>query len=420
MDEDRDDTLAFAMATGEGDEDNRSFTLAGNVLKSAADYNYEQRNAYSIRLRVTDASGLYYEKSITISITDVDEDTPPQPKEPVVEKLMLDVTDGNKDNSVAKVEVERTYYPEGTIKDSITFSQEKAAETIEKLTQEKGEIVRLVAPVAEEKVSEVDVSIPVKSVGLIADAGLNLELETEDALISIPTASLETAKEQMEEDLYFRIKPVTDEEKKQNLTERATKDGMLVQLLGDNLSVIGSPMEIETNLPQTSVDIVLPLVGITIPDDEKEREELISKLAIYVEHSDGDKETIKGELVKNKDGSYGLKFTVTKFSIFTILKDVNLKSNLCRILTMKTPDEANIDGYFIRSNLPYETTKIKLNFTVSKNATWKLYSNKACTKEIKNNFKLEVGLNKVYIKVTAEDGVSYQIYTLYLIRSKAK
>jgi hypothetical protein len=428
VDEDSSDTLTYTLTGGTGDEDNNSFTITGDVLKSAVIFDYEAKNTYSIRVRVTDAGGLYYEKSFTISVTDVNENSPapsepstptPSTPAPVVEKILLDVTDGSKDKSIAKVEIERTTTPEGIIKDDITFTKEKVAETLEKLPEDKTEAIRLVVSGTEDKASEVKVNIPKDSLETLSEAGLNLELETEDAIVSIPAASLETASEQMEEDLYFKLKPITDEEEKNKLTDRVAKEGMLIKLLGDNLSVIGTPMEIETNIPETQVDIVLPLSGITIPDDEQAREELLSKLVVYVEHSDGEKETIKGELVQNKDGSYGLKFTVSKFSTFTLVKDSRVKSDSCDILKVKTPTDAFISGTFIRATLPNKTTKVKLNITVSEGATWKLYSDKACTKEITNNIKLKEGLNKVYIKVTAEDGVSDQRYMVYLIRSNS-
>lgn len=223
----------------------------------------------------------------------------------------------------------------------------------------------------------------------------------------------------MEEDLYFRLTPMTEEEKKQDLTERASKNGMLVQLLGEDIAVIGRPMEIETNMPHTTVDIVLPLTDIVIPKDDKEKEELLSKLAVYVEHSDGEKEVIRGEIVLYRDGVYGLKFSVSKFSTFTIVKDGSVKSNQCEIMSVITPAKTSIDASLLKAKVKYNSTTSKVNITVSKGATWKLYSDKACTKVISGKVKLKSVLTKVYIKVIAEDGVSYKIHTLYIIRSKA-
>jgi putative cell wall-binding protein len=52
-------------------------------------------------------------------------------------------------------------------------------------------------------------------------------------------------------------------------------------------------------------------------------------------------------------------------------------------------------------------------------ASWKLFSDKQCKKELANHkLKLQVGLNNVYIKVTAEDGTS-KVYSLTITRQKA-
>ena len=47
------------------------FTITGSTLKSKVVFDYETKNSYSIKVRTTDALGLYYDKVITISITNV-------------------------------------------------------------------------------------------------------------------------------------------------------------------------------------------------------------------------------------------------------------------------------------------------------------------------------------------------------------
>jgi uncharacterized delta-60 repeat protein len=63
------DTFTYAFVSGPGATDNGSFTLDGNVLKTAAIFDFEVKNSYSIRVRVTDTSGLYFEKTFTITVT---------------------------------------------------------------------------------------------------------------------------------------------------------------------------------------------------------------------------------------------------------------------------------------------------------------------------------------------------------------
>ena len=79
-------------------------------------------------------------------------------------------------------------------------------------------------------------------------------------------------------------------------------------------------MTIETNMSQRAVDIILPLTGINIPTDPAEREAFLKDLGIFIEHSDGEKVLEKGEVVEYSAGVLGIKFTVNKFSDFTIVK----------------------------------------------------------------------------------------------------
>ena len=72
-DPDAGDTFTYSLVSGTGSTDNSLFTLSGSTLQSAAIFNYEARNSYSIRLRTTDQGGLYTEKVFTISVTNINE-----------------------------------------------------------------------------------------------------------------------------------------------------------------------------------------------------------------------------------------------------------------------------------------------------------------------------------------------------------
>ena len=72
-DPDTGNTFTYSLVSGSGSTDNASFAIVGNTLKTAAIFNYETKNSYSIRVRTTDQGGLWYEKAFTISVTDVAE-----------------------------------------------------------------------------------------------------------------------------------------------------------------------------------------------------------------------------------------------------------------------------------------------------------------------------------------------------------
>ncbi len=72
-DPDAGELFSYALVSGVGSTDNASFTVSGSRLKTAAVFDYETRSSYSIRLRVTDLGGLWYEKPFTITVTNVNE-----------------------------------------------------------------------------------------------------------------------------------------------------------------------------------------------------------------------------------------------------------------------------------------------------------------------------------------------------------
>jgi len=69
------DTFTYSLVAGTGDNDNASFSIDGSSLKNAVVFNYEAKSpsTYSIRVRTTDAGGLYYDSTFTITITNVNE-----------------------------------------------------------------------------------------------------------------------------------------------------------------------------------------------------------------------------------------------------------------------------------------------------------------------------------------------------------
>ncbi len=72
-DSDAGDTHTYTLVSGTGSTDNASFTITGTTLSTAAVFNFEAKNSYAVRVRVTDAGGLTFERAFTISVTDVNE-----------------------------------------------------------------------------------------------------------------------------------------------------------------------------------------------------------------------------------------------------------------------------------------------------------------------------------------------------------
>jgi large repetitive protein len=66
---------SFSLVSGTGSTDNAAFDVVGNELRLRASANFESQSSYSVRLRATDAAGLWFERSETITVVNVPEVT---------------------------------------------------------------------------------------------------------------------------------------------------------------------------------------------------------------------------------------------------------------------------------------------------------------------------------------------------------
>ncbi|MFN9598382.1 MAG: DUF4347 domain-containing protein [Dolichospermum sp.] len=67
------DTFTYSLVTGDGATDNSLFTITNNQLKTNFVFDFEAKNSYSIRVRTTDQGGLFFEKQLTIGVTDLND-----------------------------------------------------------------------------------------------------------------------------------------------------------------------------------------------------------------------------------------------------------------------------------------------------------------------------------------------------------
>lgn len=437
IDPDTGDTFTYSLVSGTGDTDNASFTITGNSLKLAIVPDYEIKTNYSLRIRATDAGSLSYEKAFTMTVTDVDETvhsdppaatptptvaptptvTPEPTKAPVIETITTDVKNNKNDDTVTKLEITRTTQADGTVTDNMTLQTDDTQEAINRLNETGSDTARVIMPETENTSAKTEITIDQKSTELLSAAEINLELQTQNAIINIPSAALKTATDKMDEDLYFNVAPVSTKAEQTDTLDRVKSNTMVMELMqGDGVTTVGTPMEIETNMPSSAVDIVLPLTGIVIPSDPKERTAFLDKLAVYIEHSDGEKEVLRGELVEYSAGVYGLKFTVTKFSTFTVIIDEDYlkKADECRLLSLN-----GVKVIGSKKTIYCENAVSSLKFTavISDGASFVMYTDKECTKVLKSNkTKLTTGKNVVYLKVTSYDGKHSKIYKITVVR----
>ncbi|XZE20024.1 cohesin domain-containing protein [Pirellulaceae bacterium SH449] len=73
MDPNAGDTHTYTLVAGEGDAANDWFTIEGNQLLTAESFDFETTPEVSVRVRSTDAGGLFVEQTFVITILDVNE-----------------------------------------------------------------------------------------------------------------------------------------------------------------------------------------------------------------------------------------------------------------------------------------------------------------------------------------------------------
>ncbi len=67
------DTFTYSLVAGAGSTDNAAFTISGSNLRISASPDFETKSSYSVRVRSTDAGGLFFEKAFTITVNNVNE-----------------------------------------------------------------------------------------------------------------------------------------------------------------------------------------------------------------------------------------------------------------------------------------------------------------------------------------------------------
>jgi len=217
-----------------------------------------------------------------------------------------------KGNVLSTAVIERTAKIDGTKKDTVVFNAEQVKQTIASLEGAGSRAAYIVFPDTKDEVSEIEVTVPKDAGRLIYDAGIELGLVTDNVKILIPNDSLRD----FTEDLYFRIVPLKSEAAQQEVNERANREIVVTTATGDQgVNVVGRPMTIETNVQSRPVTLVLPVKDAELTALERHY------LGVYIEHSDGTRELLQGELVAyDQDGGLGLQFSINKFSTFTLVQ----------------------------------------------------------------------------------------------------
>ncbi|MCU6710376.1 S-layer homology domain-containing protein [Paenibacillus sp. J5C_2022] len=239
--------------------------------------------------------------------------------------------------SLFEAAIKRTTDASGKRRDEVTIAMEEAEAITKQLVEAKRRTAKLVLPDKKDEVYAAHVLLTKDAAEKLREQEIDLEIDTKHAIIRIPQQSLT----ERDDDIYFRIAPMRDSGKQQEVMTRAGANEAVIQAVGPGgISLLGRPVIIETNMQKTPVDLVLP---IDIDDISGAAEQ---DIAIYIEHSDGSKQWLQGKLV-NIDGTdrQGIAFTVNKFSTFSLVYGHQLQDYFIEEQAHAPRHAAYMNGY---------------------------------------------------------------------------
>ncbi|MFC3803903.1 Ig-like domain-containing protein [Cohnella sp. GCM10012308] len=239
--------------------------------------------------------------------------TPPSgggaPSGPVTETIPANVENGAAQGStVSNVSIKRTTDATGVKKDDITFTVDQASQTVSQLKAAGSHSAKIIVPDEKDEVAETKLALPKATTQQFAENQIDLDFFTVNAEVKVPSRSLTG----FGDDIYFNLVPLKAQQLRTDAEARAKAQVQLVSGTA-KVTLVGRPMTIDTNLQNREVTLVLPL-------DATLTAEQLQDLAIFIEHSDGTKELVKGQIVPyGQTGKSGISFTVNKFSTFTVV-----------------------------------------------------------------------------------------------------
>lgn len=216
----------------------------------------------------------------------------------------------------------RTRTEEGRTLDTVKLDAGTAKSIVEKSIQNKDTTARIyVTDLPDAPADERIVSLSAESVSLLAQGGMSMQILLPDAQISLPGASLQQLSKDGK-DAYFRVVPIREQTERNDVTTRVQNAELVKQAAGGQpVSVIGQPVKIETNYAGYTTELLLPLNHLVLPADAAAAKRILSQLAVYIEHSDGEKALQQGEIRYDADGKLaGIAIQINKFSTFTIIQ----------------------------------------------------------------------------------------------------
>ncbi|MEK3714058.1 Ig-like domain-containing protein [Paenibacillus sp. FSL R7-0333] len=229
---------------------------------------------------------------------------------PQTESINANVENGAAEGSmVSSIVITRTKDANGVKSDTLTFTLEQAIRAVNELKAAGSNIARIIVPDKNDEVAGTRLTIPAASSKQFADNQITLDLFTVNVEVKVPGSSMAG----FGTDIYFNLVPLKTSQQSAEVEALAKAQVQSVSRAA-SVTLVSRPVTIETNLQSRPVTLVLPLGNSSLTAEQ------LKALAVFIQHSDGTKELVKGEIVPfGQTGKSGIQFSISKFSTFTVV-----------------------------------------------------------------------------------------------------
>lgn len=224
-------------------------------------------------------------------------------------QLKINVVDQSMPDDVLLQTVLTRVLSNGSFQDTVNFTVANANEFLRILGNKEDKRSRLVIPNMEPPASETKVILDRDAAKRLIEGKSNFSIAMGMVKIDVPFTSMSD----FNEDIFFRIVPIKDALRQKAIEDRAKQAEIVLQQgNGANVKLVGQPISIDTNLQNRQVTLLLPLPA-NLTSGQREN------MMVYVEHSNGTAEIIRGRFAEFTRGQTGIVFDVEHFSTFSLL-----------------------------------------------------------------------------------------------------
>ncbi|MEW4285800.1 cohesin domain-containing protein [Priestia koreensis] len=205
--------------------------------------------------------------------------------------------------------------------DQVVMNRDTTDKTIETAIKSKQDIINIRIPNRiDDLADETTVNVLKPSVNQLSINNMNLNIQTNEVNIQVPKQSIQGLNEGTN-DLFFRIVPIRKEDEKKQVVEETLNAEVVKEAAGGKeVQVLEKPMRIETNYKSQKTFVTFLFKDIIFPRDKEEKEKFLKQLAVFVQHSDGEKVIQRGTIKYDEENNpIGIEIPLLKFSTFAII-----------------------------------------------------------------------------------------------------